>query len=106
MLVWITLDLTDWQPAVGLVGLSLGITGLLVALPAGAWSDRLDRRTMFVRLSAATAVLLVSATIAVATGTAASGSWRCTPRCSAASSLRWRLACRRWCRRWSRPSGS
>jgi MFS family permease len=69
VLVWITLDLTDWQPAVGLVGLALGITGLLVAVPAGAWSDRLDRRTMFVSLSAATAVVLVSATAVVATGT-------------------------------------
>lgn len=73
VLVWITLDLTDWQPAVGLVGLSLGVTGLLVALPAGAWSDRLDRRTMFVRLSAATAVVLVSATAVVATGTGGVG---------------------------------
>lgn len=69
VVVWITLDLTDWEPAVGLVGLSLGITGLLVAIPAGAWSDRLDRRTMFVRLSAATAVVLVSATVSVASGT-------------------------------------
>lgn len=69
VLVWITLDLTDWQPAVGLVGLALGVTGLLVAVPAGAWSDRLDRRTMFVRLSAATALVLASATAVVATGT-------------------------------------
>lgn len=69
VLVWITLDLTDWQPAVGLVGLALGIAGLLVAVPAGAWSDRLDRRTMFVRLSAVTAVVLASATAVVATGT-------------------------------------
>ena len=69
VLVWITLDLTDWQPAVGLVGLALGVTGLLVAVPAGAWSDRLDRRTMFVRLSAVTALVLASATAVVHTGT-------------------------------------
>jgi MFS family permease len=68
VLVWITLDLTDWQPAVGLVGLALGIAGLVVAVPAGAWSDRLERRTLFVRLSAATAVVLASATAVVATG--------------------------------------
>lgn len=66
VLVWLTLDLTDWDPAVGLVGLSLGISGLAVAVPAGAINDRFDRRLLFVRLSAATAVVLASATVLVA----------------------------------------
>ncbi len=66
VLVWITLDLSDWSPAVGLVGLALGLSGLAVAVPAGAWSDRTDRRLLFVRLSAITAAVLVSATILVA----------------------------------------
>ncbi len=67
-LVWITLDLTDWDPAVGLVGLALGGAGLLVAVPAGAWSDRTDRRLLFVRVSAATTVVLVSAAVVVGLG--------------------------------------
>lgn len=70
VLVWITLDLSDWEPAVGLVGLALGLSGLFVAIPAGAWSDRVDRRVLFVRLSGITALVLVSATVVVATDVA------------------------------------
>lgn len=70
VMVWITLDLSDWEPAVGLVGLALGLSGLFVAIPAGAWSDRVDRRVLFVRLSGLTAVVLVSATVVVATDAA------------------------------------
>jgi MFS family permease len=68
VLVWITLDLTDWTPAVGLVGMALGLSGLVVAVPAGAWSDRVDRRLMFVRLSGVTAAVLASATVTIAAG--------------------------------------
>lgn len=67
-LVWITLDITDWDPAVGLVGLALGSAGLVVAIPAGAWSDRTDRRLLFVRMSAATTVVLASAALVVGLG--------------------------------------
>ena len=73
VLVWITLDLSDWEPAVGLVGLALGLAGLAVAVPAGAWSDRTDRRALFVRLSAVTAVVLGSATVVVAADLASVG---------------------------------
>ena len=66
VLVWLTLDLTDWDPAVGLVGLCLGLAGLAVAVPAGAINDRFDRRRLFVRLSAVTAAVLGSATLLVA----------------------------------------
>jgi MFS family permease len=66
VLVWLTLDLSDWDPAVGLVGLGLGIAGLAVAVPAGAINDRVDRRTLFVRLSAAAAAVLASITALVA----------------------------------------
>ena len=66
VLVWLTLDLTDWDPAVGLVGLCLGVAGLAVAVPAGAINDRFDRRRLFVRLSAVTAAVLGSATVLVA----------------------------------------
>jgi MFS family permease len=67
VLVWLTLDLTGWSPAVGLVGLALGVSALVVAVPAGAISDRVDRRLLFVRLSMATTVVLASATALVAT---------------------------------------
>lgn len=64
-LVWITLDLTDWDPAVGLVGLALGGAGLVLSVPAGAWSDRTDRRQLFVRVSAVTTLVLVSSALVV-----------------------------------------
>ena len=66
VLVWLTLDLSDWDPAVGLVGLSLGLAGLAVSVPAGAVNDRFDRRLLFIRLSAVTAVVLGSAATLVA----------------------------------------
>ena len=66
VLVWLTLDLSDWDPAVGLVGLSVGLAGLAVSVPAGAVNDRFDRRLLFIRLSAATAVVLGSAAALVA----------------------------------------
>jgi MFS transporter, ENTS family, enterobactin (siderophore) exporter len=47
-LVWLVLDLTDWTPAVGLVGLALGVPAMVVTLPAGALSDRLDRVKLIV----------------------------------------------------------
>jgi len=57
-LVWLVLDLTDWTPAVGLVGLALGIPAMLVSLPAGALSDRIDRIRLIVAGTLATAVTL------------------------------------------------
>jgi len=44
MFVWLIVTLTDWSAAEGLVGVALGVPALLLALPAGAWSDRVDRR--------------------------------------------------------------
>lgn len=66
VLVWLTLELTDWKPAIGLVGVALGLSALMVALPAGAISDRLDRKPLFIRLSAVTTVVLLLATVLVA----------------------------------------
>lgn len=66
-LFWLTLDLTDWDPAPSLIGLALGGGGLLVAVPAGAISDRIDRKGLFVRLSAVTTVVLAITTVFVAT---------------------------------------
>jgi MFS family permease len=66
VLVWLTLELTDWTPAVGLVGVALGASALIVAAPAGAMSDRVDRRRLFLLLSALTSAVLAVATLAVA----------------------------------------
>jgi MFS family permease len=46
------------------------MSALVVAVPAGAISDRVDRRLLFVRLSFLTAVVLAVATALVASGTA------------------------------------
>ncbi len=67
-LVWLVLDLTDWSPAVGLVGLALGIPAMLVTLPAGALSDRLDRIRLIVIGSLVTAATLFALAAAIWTG--------------------------------------
>ncbi len=46
--VWLMVTLTDWSGAEGLIGIAFGLPALLVALPAGAWSDRVDRRRFFI----------------------------------------------------------
>ena len=61
--VWLALDLSDSASAPGLVGVALGLPGLFITIPAGVWSDRLDRRRLIVRVQlAATAVLALTAT--------------------------------------------
>ena len=62
--IWLALDLSDASAAEGLMGLSLGLPLLFLSLPAGVWSDRLDRRwlVMTVNLGAA-AILLVAAVL-------------------------------------------
>jgi MFS family permease len=44
MFVWLMVTLTDWSAAEGLIGIALGVPALLFSLPAGAWSDRVDRQ--------------------------------------------------------------
>lgn len=65
VLVWLVLDLTDWTPAVGLVGLALGIPTVLVSLPAGALSDRVDRIRLVAGGGAVTAAALAALAAAV-----------------------------------------
>ena len=64
-LVWLVLDLSDWSPAVGLVGLALGVPAMIVTLPAGALSDRMDRIRIIVIGSVvnAAALAVLAATI-------------------------------------------
>ena len=56
--VWLALDLSDSDAAPGILGAALGLPGLVLMIPAGAWSDRLDRRVLVVRTQAAAAVVL------------------------------------------------
>jgi MFS family permease len=46
--VWLMVTLTDWSAAEGLIGIAYGVPALLFSLPAGAWSDRVDRKRFFV----------------------------------------------------------
>ncbi|MGY6502559.1 MAG: MFS transporter [Acidimicrobiales bacterium] len=64
-IVWLVLDLTDWAPAVGLVGLALGIPAMVVSLPAGALSDRIDRIRLVTVGSAVTALALGALAVAI-----------------------------------------
>ncbi len=64
--VWLIVTLTDWSAAEGLVAFALGIPALLFSLPAGAWSDRVDRRRFTVGWIGGSAALFAIFTIVVA----------------------------------------
>ena len=66
--IWLVVTLTDWPSAEGLVAFCLGVPAMVLSVPAGAWSDRLDRRRLFVGGIASTAVMLVVFTAAIAAG--------------------------------------
>lgn len=68
--VWLIVTLTDWPSAEGLTGIALGLPALLLALPAGAWSDRLDRRRFTLVWIGVSAVLLAIWAAIVASGAA------------------------------------
>lgn len=59
---WLTLELTDSQAWVGLVGGVAAIPALAVSLYAGALSDRLDRRRIIIRTQ--TALVVITGVIA------------------------------------------
>ena len=61
--VWLIVTLTDWPSAEGLVGIAL-------ALPAGAWSDRSDRRSFTLLWIGVSTVLMAVWTGVVAAGQA------------------------------------
>lgn len=62
--VWLALDLSDASSAPGLVGVALGLPGLFITIPAGVWSDRLDRRRLIVGVQAAAGAVLVLTAVA------------------------------------------
>lgn len=66
--IWLVVTLTDWPSAEGLVAIALGLPAMLLSLPAGAWSDRVDRKQLFIRWTAATVVVLGVFTAVIAMG--------------------------------------
>ena len=63
--VWLVVTLTDWTAAEGLVTVALGIPAMLLSLPAGAWSDRSDRRQFFLTFTGINTILLACAALLV-----------------------------------------
>lgn len=68
--VWLIVTLTDWPSAEGITGIALGLPALLLALPAGAWSDRFDRRSFTLLWIAVAAILMGTWAAVVAAGEA------------------------------------
>ncbi len=64
--VWLMVTLTDWSAAEGLIGIAYGVPALLVSLPAGAWSDRVDRRRFFLIWALISAALFATFAVVVA----------------------------------------
>lgn len=63
--IWLVItELTDWPPAAGVLGIAVGAPALLLSLPGGALSDRMNRKNLLVRGAAiASVLLLVTATL-------------------------------------------
>ncbi|MCP3934497.1 MAG: MFS transporter [Actinomycetia bacterium] len=57
---WLIVELTDWSSAEGLVLMAFGLPALLVSVPAGAISDRADRRRLYVTWTVTSGVVLVA----------------------------------------------
>ena len=57
---WLIVTLTDWSSAEGLVLMAFGVPALLVSLPAGAISDRVDRRTLYVTWTVVSGAIIIS----------------------------------------------
>ena len=66
--IWLVVTLTDWPSAEGIVAFALGVPAMVLSVPAGAWSDRLDRRRLFVGGIASTTAMLAVFTVAIAAG--------------------------------------
>lgn len=65
--IWLAIDISTSSNAAGLMGIAIGIPGLFVTLPAGVWSDRMDRRKLVTWVNIfGTAVLLALAALILA----------------------------------------
>ncbi len=66
--VWLVVTLTEWPSAEGLVAIALGLPAMLLSLPAGAWSDRVDRKRLFMVWTAVNTGALAVFTVVIAVG--------------------------------------
>ncbi len=66
--VWLVVTLTEWPSAEGLVAMALGLPAMLLSVPAGAWSDRVERKWLFMASTGATVVALAAFTAMIALG--------------------------------------
>lgn len=58
--IWMALEISDRSTAPALLGFAVGIPGLIVSLPAGAISDRVDRRLLVIWVSLGGAAVLAA----------------------------------------------
>ena len=57
---YLVVTLTDWSAAEGLVVMCLGLPALFLSVPAGAMSDRIDRKQLYRRGTSAASLVLLS----------------------------------------------
>ena len=65
--VWLVGDLTDWDPAVAVLGVVIGLPALLLSAQAGALADRLAPRPFGVALLVSTSALFAVTALLVPT---------------------------------------
>lgn len=65
--VWLVGDLTDWDPAVAVLGVVIGLPALLLSAQAGALADRLAPRPFGVVLLVSTSALFAATALLVPT---------------------------------------
>jgi predicted MFS family arabinose efflux permease len=65
--VWLIGDLTDWDPAVAVLGVVIGLPALLLSAQAGALADRVAPRPFGVALLVSTSVLFAATALLVPT---------------------------------------
>lgn len=64
--VWVALEISDRAVAPALLGFAVGLPGLIVSLPAGVASDRMDRRRLVIGVSLVGAGVLALTALAIA----------------------------------------
>lgn len=63
--VWMAPEISDSRFAAEILFFSVGIPGLIISLPAGAWSDRVDRRRLVVGTSLIGAAFLFATALLI-----------------------------------------
>lgn len=72
--LWLIYDLTESSTATGLLGIARYLPSILLGVFAGAWADRIPRKTVMLWCDAVRVVLVALLATLVATGTATSWS--------------------------------